>query len=187
MRNGLIIDEHGAKRYYLNDKLHREDGPAVEWKNGNKWWYRHGRLHREDGPAFEEGWDGSKYWYINGERHREDGPAIEFANGVKFYYLNNIEYSEEDFWEEIKKRKSLNFILKNYFKTRRTFSNISFPIVRRVFSQLIQKDFISIQPMELPSSIFFFEYTYDSNPSIDSSIQDNSCVINETENVNICS
>jgi hypothetical protein len=29
MKNGLIIDEYGDKYHYLNDKRHREDGPAV--------------------------------------------------------------------------------------------------------------------------------------------------------------
>ena len=27
----------------LNGKLHREDGPAVEWANGRKHWYLNGR------------------------------------------------------------------------------------------------------------------------------------------------
>ena len=34
--------EDGTKRWYTNDKLHREDGPAVEYPNGNKFWYLHG-------------------------------------------------------------------------------------------------------------------------------------------------
>ena len=29
----------GTKEWYLNDKLHREDGPAMEFANGTKWWY----------------------------------------------------------------------------------------------------------------------------------------------------
>ena len=33
--------------------LHREDGPAIEYANGNKHWYLNGKLHREDGPAIE--------------------------------------------------------------------------------------------------------------------------------------
>jgi hypothetical protein len=33
------IDESGTKRWYLNDKLHRTDGPAVEYANGSKLWY----------------------------------------------------------------------------------------------------------------------------------------------------
>ncbi len=39
MKNGLIIDENGYKYWYLNDKLHRTDGPAVENSIGDKRWY----------------------------------------------------------------------------------------------------------------------------------------------------
>ena len=47
------------------------------YPDGSKEWYLNGRLHREDGPANE--WpDGSKHWYLNGKRHREDGPAVEW-------------------------------------------------------------------------------------------------------------
>ncbi len=35
-------DEDGNKYWYLNDKLHREDGPAIEYANGNKSWYING-------------------------------------------------------------------------------------------------------------------------------------------------
>ena len=55
--------------------------------SGNKLWYLNGKLHREDGPAFE-GANGDKHWYLNGKRHREDGPAFEGANGDKQWYLN---------------------------------------------------------------------------------------------------
>ena len=30
---------NGARKWYLNGKLHRKDGPAVEWNDGNKEWY----------------------------------------------------------------------------------------------------------------------------------------------------
>jgi hypothetical protein len=50
----------------LNDQRHREDGPAIEWANGDKSWYLNGQCHREDGPAIE--WsDGDKEWWLNGE------------------------------------------------------------------------------------------------------------------------
>lgn len=43
------------------------------------------------------------------------------------------------------------------------FSNIAFPIVRRVFGGLVANDLISIQPMSLPSGlIFYIDYTYGS-------------------------
>ena len=33
------VDNNGNKRWYSNDKLHREDGPAIEFANGSKSWY----------------------------------------------------------------------------------------------------------------------------------------------------
>jgi len=81
----------GIREWYLNGKLHREDGPAVEYSDGTKEWYVNGKRHRENGPAIE--WaDGDKYWYLNGKRHREDGPAIEkSSDGTKRWYLNGVE------------------------------------------------------------------------------------------------
>ena len=82
------VDQHGTKRWYLYNMLHREDGPAVEYTGGSKSWYLNGKHHREDGPAVE--WaDGHKEWLLNGEHHREDGPAIERAGGRKEWYLHD--------------------------------------------------------------------------------------------------
>jgi hypothetical protein len=67
MKNSLTIDEFGSKFYYLNDKFHREDGPAIEYTSGTKKWYINGKRHREDGPACEYN-NGDKSWYINGQR-----------------------------------------------------------------------------------------------------------------------
>ena len=39
----VIVDEYGAKCWYLNDKRHREDGPAVEYADGSKYWYLNGK------------------------------------------------------------------------------------------------------------------------------------------------
>jgi hypothetical protein len=44
------------------------------------------------------------------------------------------------------------------------FTNIAFPIVRRVFGGLVANELVSIQPMSLPSGlIFYLDYTYGSN------------------------
>ena len=67
------IDYNGTKRWYLNAKLHKTDGPAIEW------------------------YDGDKKWCLNDKLHRTDGPAIEYANGDKLWYINGIDYSEEEF------------------------------------------------------------------------------------------
>ncbi|MAG26507.1 hypothetical protein CMI47_13250 [Candidatus Pacearchaeota archaeon] len=62
----------GTKRWYLNDELHREDGPAIVCANGDK------------------------YWYLNDELHREDGPAILCQNGTKLWYLNDKRVTEAE-------------------------------------------------------------------------------------------
>jgi len=46
----------------------------------------------------------------------------------------------------------------------RGFTNIAFPIVRRVFGGLVANDLVSIQPMSLPSGLLFYlDYTYGNN------------------------
>jgi hypothetical protein len=97
----VIVDKYCTK-WYLNGLLHREDGPACEYANGNKEWLRNGKLHREDGPALED-IHGNKEWYLNGNRHRENGPAIEFADGRKYWYLNSVKHTEEQFLAKTKK------------------------------------------------------------------------------------
>jgi len=70
MKNGVYIDKSGNKRYYNNDVLHREHGPAIEDANGDQ------------------------FWHLNGWRHRVNGPAAEYANGDKEWWLNGIKMSE---------------------------------------------------------------------------------------------
>ena len=55
----------------LNGKLHREDGPALEYADGSKEWWLNGKLHRVDGPAVEYAADGSEEWWLNGRRLTE--------------------------------------------------------------------------------------------------------------------
>ena len=63
----MKISHTGTKRWYLNGKFHREDGPAIEHFSGEKQWYLHGNLHREDGPAVVYP-DGQKEWYLNNKK-----------------------------------------------------------------------------------------------------------------------
>jgi len=66
------------------------------WGNGSESWYLNGKLHREDGPAREYA-SGDKFWYLNGKLHREDGPAVEWPNnGTKYWYLNDKEVTKEE-------------------------------------------------------------------------------------------
>ena len=54
MNYDIKTNEDGDKFYYLNDLLHREDGPAEEYADGTKVWYKNGKYHRENGPAIED-------------------------------------------------------------------------------------------------------------------------------------
>ncbi len=79
MKNGLIIDEYGTKRWYLNGERHRTDGPAIEYPNGTKYWYLNDKQHRTDGPAVVRS-NGSKAWYLNGECLSEENHRITTRN-----------------------------------------------------------------------------------------------------------
>ena len=93
----------GDKFWYIDGLLHREDGPAVETANGNKRWYFKGKLHRKDGPAVEES-DGHKEWLIDGKYHREDGPAVEYADGSNEWHLNDVLLTEEQVIEKLNEK-----------------------------------------------------------------------------------
>jgi hypothetical protein len=42
------IDKRGTKYWWLNRKIHRADGPAIEWTNGNKEWFLNGKDYTFD-------------------------------------------------------------------------------------------------------------------------------------------
>jgi|SRR5579859_2184614 len=98
----------GDKFWFLDSRLHREDGPAVEYANGYKAWYLRGQRHRINGPAVEHG-NGNKEWYVYGKCHRLDGPAMERIDGFKFWHYQNkyIECSSQEEFERIIKLKAL--------------------------------------------------------------------------------
>ena len=64
------------------------------YANGDKYWYLNGKLHREDGPAIEYA-NGSKSWFLNNEEvtkeeHKRltskatcEGKVVEI-DGVKY-------------------------------------------------------------------------------------------------------
>ena len=101
MKTICKTDANGDTCWYLNSKLHRENGPAIEHKDGSKEWFVNGVFHREDGPAASYA-NGQKLWFINGKLHRTDGPAIEYPSGYKKYFLNNKEYSFQE-WDRLRK------------------------------------------------------------------------------------
>jgi len=61
-----IIEYNNRKEWYKNGKLHRLNGPAIEYKNGFKKWYRNGILYQECGPKMIYN-KHHKKWFINRE------------------------------------------------------------------------------------------------------------------------
>lgn len=103
---GLVVNNE-IKYWYQNNRLHREDGPAVIYPNGVSEWYSKGKLHRLDGPAIEYP-DGTGFWMQYNKLHREDGPAVERPDQCKTYYLEGVFVpvsSPEEFDEYMKFRK----------------------------------------------------------------------------------
>jgi len=84
MKNGLNEDVNG-KYWYLNGEFHREDGPAVEWANGDK------------------------AWYFKNKNHRLNGPAVMRANGVKAWWVDGIQYiGSSKYKKAVKDYKKIN-------------------------------------------------------------------------------
>jgi len=78
-------DKDGNKYWYLNDRLHREDGPAIEFINGHKEWHFCGELHRLDGPAIKYA-SGDKCWFVHGKYINCDSQK-EFERLIKLKIL----------------------------------------------------------------------------------------------------
>jgi hypothetical protein len=96
---------NGDKYWYVDDKRHRTDGPAIEYADGSKFWYVDDNLHRTDGPAMEYA-NGNKIWYRDGKLHRTDGPAVEHANGGKEWYVDGEELTEDEWRKRVGKVQS---------------------------------------------------------------------------------
>lgn len=47
-KKAFYLYRDGAKYFHLNDNLHREDGPAVEFPDGYKEWWLEGVCYEED-------------------------------------------------------------------------------------------------------------------------------------------
>ena len=92
----LDITKHGNKRWLdQNNRLHREDGPAVIRKNGTIEYYIHGQRHRLNGPAVILVGIREEYW-VNGDRHRLNGPAVIWNNGPIEWWIKDRRVREKD-------------------------------------------------------------------------------------------
>lgn len=105
-KNGRYV-EYGSVYWYRNGLLHREDGPAAEYKDGEWEWYFNGELHRNGEPAKISWTCEIEYrdWYQHGKLHREDGPARTDGDGNYAYFLDGKELTEEEFNAYLERKK----------------------------------------------------------------------------------
>lgn len=61
-----IVDEFYTIYYFLNGKLHNENGPAIIYANGTQYYYLNGKRHNENGPAIIHP-DGRQEFWIDGK------------------------------------------------------------------------------------------------------------------------
>ena len=76
---GVVKDKSGTIAHYVNGKIHRDNGPPVEYRKGKRWykeWFMNNRLHRDNGPAVED-ISGHKAWWFNGEHY---GYSDDYTN-----------------------------------------------------------------------------------------------------------
>lgn len=71
----------GSKFYYRDKLRHRIGGPAQEYGNGDTTWFVNDRLHRLDGPAID--WKHQKGWYIDGKEYTKEAFDIEVSKRAK--------------------------------------------------------------------------------------------------------
>ena len=86
--------DDGSFLYRLNDRLHREDGPALYFKSGYTKWYIHGLLHRTDGPALVCE-SGLVSWYLYGKSMTFSEWCLEVAASDALKTKLIIEYNLE--------------------------------------------------------------------------------------------
>ena len=89
MNYDIKINEYGTKSYFVNNVLHRENGPAVEYEDRYKAWYKNGLRHRQDGPAIEYP-SGAKRWYLNGKFYGIDN---DFTNESWIKFVKTLIFS----------------------------------------------------------------------------------------------
>lgn len=64
--NYTVTHKDGKIEHYDSESkvigLHRIDGPAIEWPNGDVWYCQYNKLHRLDGPAIVRSNGNNEYW-----------------------------------------------------------------------------------------------------------------------------
>lgn len=93
--------KQAQKTENLKGELHSFNGEAASIWNGVSRWYKENKLHRDFGPASID--EKSQTWYKDGKKHRLDGPAYyvigDNSEEDKWFY-EGVEYPFLE-WEKV--------------------------------------------------------------------------------------
>lgn len=79
---------------------------CVRLTTDNVYWLsvHSGTIHKENGPALIYP-NGDRVWYKHGMYHNEYGPAVVFASGKKEYWLEDKIYDKKEWKKLVDRRK----------------------------------------------------------------------------------
>jgi hypothetical protein len=93
------------------------------YSNGDEEWFLNDKRHREQGPAIKQA-NGYEAWYMYDELHNDNGPAIINTNEEYFYYLGGIKFSDMESYRSAVKigklhssRPKSSFELRNKYRS----------------------------------------------------------------------
>lgn len=93
--------------WYEKGRLHREDGPAITFKD-TEIWMRYGKFHRLDGPAVQVGHArGAEYFFYKLRYSRAYGQRRKFTPGATEFWIYGRRYTAEAFQKHLDKMKVL--------------------------------------------------------------------------------
>ena len=95
-----MITKNGSKFWYWDGKIHRTDGPAVIYDDGDMEWWVNGKIHRVEGPAIYDKMLKYQEWWQNDQLHRIDGPAIICETRETQWYVDGKFYGKNDLTTE---------------------------------------------------------------------------------------
>lgn len=84
---GISECTDGSKEWFYNDLKYKQT--PIIYVNEDKFWYLNNLLHRLQGPAVEYT-NGDKEWWKYGLRHRLNAPAIIRSNGKEFWEFGDF-------------------------------------------------------------------------------------------------
>lgn len=89
--NGPAFTCKSSKYWVLFGKLHRDDdGPSIEYFNGDKEWYCKGELYKTQNLLFNDAKQFEERWFKDGKTHRDGAPAYSSPDVTMWYQYGQI-------------------------------------------------------------------------------------------------